>query len=92
MSKLNFPIPHPNQDPSDDLATARLMLNAVAFRLETGEVMPSAEVQSFFKGLCAAAEKLDVIQLFLDDLECVDADTQYQAARRLWIMQKWGAS
>ena len=89
---LDFPIPYPGQTPNDDLAAARLLLSAVTFYLDDGRDLASSEVQSLFNVLCAADEKLSVIQLFLDDLECVDADTQYQAARRLWIMQKWGAS
>lgn len=88
---LNFPIPYPGQSALDDLATARLMLSAVQFYLDDSEPLVSQEVQSLFNVLCAAMEKLEIIQLFLDGLECDDIDAQYQDARRLWIMQKGGA-
>lgn len=92
MSKpLDFPIPYPGQSVNDDLGAARLLLGAVAFGMEEGDILSSLEVQCLFNVLCAATEKLEIIQLFLDDLECPNADEQYRAARRLWIQQKGGA-
>lgn len=88
---LDFPIPYPGQLPNDDLASARLLLSAVTFYLEDGRNLVSSEVQSLFNVLCAADEKLRVIQLFLDDCECPDMEAQYQAARRSWVMQNGGA-
>jgi len=88
---LDFPIPHPGQNPSDDIATARMLLNVVAFYMEDCDDLASSEVQSLFNVLCAACEKLEAIQLFLDDLECPNMEAQYRAARRSWVMQKGGA-
>lgn len=88
---LDFPIPYPSQHPNDDLASARMLLNTVAFCMEDGKDLRSSEVQCLFSVLCAASEKLDVIQLFLDDCECPDVLEQYQAARRSWVLQKGGA-
>lgn len=91
MSTPNFPIPYPGQHPNDDLASARLLLSTVQFYMEDGANLASSEVQGLFNVLCAASEKLDVIQLFLDDCECPNIEAQYQAARRSWVMQKGGA-
>ena len=91
MSKPNFPVPYPGQSANDDLGATRLLLGAVAFGMEDGDTLSSLEVQCLFNVLCAATEKLEIIQLFLDDLECPNAAEQYLAARRLWVMQKGGA-
>lgn len=92
MSKpLDFPIPYPGQLPNDDLATARLLIDAVVCSMEDGRNIASAQVQSLFSVLCAARTKIDIVQLFLDDCDCPDMEAQYQAARRLWIMQHGGA-
>jgi hypothetical protein len=92
MSKpLDFPIPYPSQLPNDDLGAARMLISAVTTSMEEGGDLASSEVQSLFNVLCAAEEKLSVIQLFLDDCECPDMVTQYQDARRSWILQKGGA-
>lgn len=89
--KLDFPIPYPGQYPNDDLDSARMLLTAVVFYLEDGSALASPEVQSLFSVLCAAMEKLEIIQVFLDDCECPDITRQYQAARRSWVVQKGGA-
>lgn len=88
---LDFPIPYPGQRPNDDLANARLLLSAVTFYMEDGRDLASSEVQSLFNVLCAAGEKLEIIQTFLDDCECPDEGAQYQSARRSWVLQKGGA-
>lgn len=88
---FDFPIPYPGQLPNDDLATARLLLNAVAFSMEKDKDLAASEVRSLFNVLCAAMTKLEVIDLFLQEVDCPDLEKQYQAARRLWIIQKGGA-
>lgn len=88
---LDFPIPYPGQLPDEDLASARMMLNAVAFSMENAQPISSPQVQSLFFVLCAAMEKLEVVQLFLDDCDCPNLESDYLAARRLWVMQKGGA-
>lgn len=89
---LDFPIPFPSQLPSDDLVNARMMLAAVAFYMEDGKGLAPSEAQSLFSIICSVMTGLDVIQIFLDDMECPDERAQYQAARRLWVMQNRGAS
>jgi hypothetical protein len=75
-----------------DVATARLLLSAALNLTEGGDGLDSSEVQSLFSVIFAAATKLDVVQLFLDDLDCPDEEKQYQAARRLWILQNGDAA
>lgn len=87
---LDFPIPYPGQLPDEDLASARLMLEAVAFSMERCEALSSSQAQSIFFVLCAAMEKLEVIQLFLDDSEYPDLERDYLSARRSWVVQKGG--
>lgn len=91
MSKpLDFPIPFPGQAASDDLGTARLLLSAVVDVMADADHLDSARVQSLFSVLYSVSTKLEIIQLFLDDLECPDQEKQYQAARRLWTLQNAG--
>ena len=87
---VDFPLPYPNQLPDEDLASARLMLEAVAFGMESCDALSSARVQSLFFVLCAAMEKLEVIQLLLDDCDHPEMENEYRAARRTWIVQKGG--
>lgn len=86
----SFPIPHPGQLPSDDLDSALLLLSAVGFSMENGKGLAPSKVQSLFSVLCAATEKLEVIQLFLESYKCPDESAQYQDARRSWVMQLGG--
>lgn len=93
MTKLlDFPIPYPGQLPSDDLVNARMMLAAVTTAMEENKGLAPSEAHSLFVILCTVMTKLDVIQIFLDDVECPDLEQQYQAARRLWTVQTGGAS
>lgn len=86
----NFPIPFPGQGASEDLCAAHLMLNAVMNSMEDADAKTSAEIQCLFNVLCAASEKLEVIQIFLEDADIPRENEQYREARRLWVMAKSG--
>lgn len=88
----DFPIPFPGQLPSDDLVNARMMLSAVASSMESNKGLAPSEAHSLFVIICSVMTHLDIIQIFLDDIDCPDETAQYQAARRLWIRQNGSAS
>ncbi|HEV7417897.1 MAG TPA: hypothetical protein VGN98_17215 [Tianweitania sediminis] len=91
MTEHDFPIPYPGTVPGDDLASARLMIKTAMFQMEDSDALASDQVQCLFGVLCAAFDKLEVIQLYMDDHDAPDMAEQYRTARRLWTLSKGGA-
>lgn len=92
MSKLNFPIPCPNQQPNDDLAAARSILNLVIKVLEE-RIVPNAPSDTdidLVVALESVREQINPIIRFLNRLDAPDLLDLYSDCRRQEIVRVGG--
>ncbi len=94
MSKLDFPIPHPNQDPGDELAYAMSILGVISRAFDEGmqRGLSDEAVLDLSCLLSTARTSIEPVLSLLQKADYPDLLDRFQTARREQIAAAYGRS
>lgn len=88
----DFPIPYAGQSPTDDLFSARSFLRVLQGAIERAsgdpQGMSNGEANDMLHVVGVIAEKLETIQLLLDDEDVPGFHDEYMRVRRAEIQER----
>lgn len=92
MSKLDFPIPHPNQDPGDELAYVLSILDVISRALDSGmeRGLTGETVLDLSCLLSTARTSIEPVLRLLQTADYPDLLDRFQTARRELIVATYG--